>query len=68
MSDLIARVMPAEVIGNEEAKYFYENLGIAKLGGTAKFNEYYDWTFERNSANETLKGQFGDNYETVFGI
>ncbi len=68
MSDLIARVMPAEVIGNEEAKTFYEGLGITRLQGVAKFNEYYEWTFDKNNATDILKGQFGDNFEAVYEL
>ena len=39
VSDLIARINPAEVIGNEEAKEFYNNLPLMRLGGTQKLKK-----------------------------
>ncbi|MBO5022406.1 MAG: DNA mismatch repair protein MutS [Clostridia bacterium] len=68
LSDLIARVMPAEVIGNIDAKAFYEDLGITKLQGIARFNEYYEWAFDKQTATDTLKNQFGENFESVYEL
>ena len=68
VSDLIARINPAEVIGNEEAKEFYNNLPLMRLGGTQKLNLYYEWAFGFSRADDNLKKQFGDNYETIFDL
>lgn len=67
-SDLIARILPAEVIGNGEGKAFYESLSVTKLSGFPTFNEYYDWAFEKQNAIDILTSQFGDNFASVYGI
>lgn len=68
MSDLIARINPSEVIGNEEAKDFYNNLPLMRLGGSQKLNTYYEWAYGLSRADDNLKKQFGDNYENVFDL
>ena len=68
MSDLIARISPAEVIGNEEAKDFYNNLQIMRLGGLAQLSVYYDWAFSKSASYEVLTEHFGDNFDNVFEI
>lgn len=68
MSDLTARINPAEVIGNEEAKEFYNSLPIMNLGGTIKLRTYYEWAYGLTRADDNLKRQFGQNYENVFDL
>lgn len=68
LCDLIARVLPAEVIGNGEAKIFYQDLALAKTNSLPAFNEYYDWAFEKANAIDKLKSQFGENFEAVYGL
>ena len=68
ISDLIARINPSEVIGNEEAAKFYNGLAIFKLGGIKRLNAYYEWAFGLTRANDNLKKQFGDNYENVYDL
>ncbi len=68
ISDLISRISPSEVIGNEEAESFYNNLPIMRLGSLNKLKPYYEWAYTKNSAIELLKEQFGDNFEMVFDL
>src|SRR5699024_1559307 len=42
LTNLISRILPSEVIGNEEAKEFYNNLPIVKTGGLNKLTTYYE--------------------------
>ncbi|MBQ8908836.1 MAG: DNA mismatch repair protein MutS [Clostridia bacterium] len=68
MSDLIARISPAEVIGNEEAKEFYNNLPIMRLGGLVKLAPYYEWAFTKSASYEVLTQHFGENFDNVYDI
>lgn len=68
LSDILSRVQPKEIIGNNEAKHIYEGLSIIKLGILPKFYEYYEWAFNIDRSDKNLKGQFGDNYEKVFNL
>ena len=67
ITDLVARILPSEIIGNEEATLFYNSLSVS-LSGIKKINKYYDWAFTKSRANENLQKQFGDNYEAVYGL
>ena len=68
VSDIIARIMPSEVIGNEEAELFFNNLPIIKLGNANKLKSYYEWAFTKTRAIDNLQKQFGSNFETVYDI
>ena len=68
ISDLIARVLPSEIIGNEEAKAFYNELPLVKISGVSKLSVYYDWAFAEENSSEVLTSQFGDNFETVYEL
>lgn len=68
ISDLIGRINPAEVIGNDEAQSFYNNLPIMRLGGLNKLSVYYDWAFSKDSSYEVLKAQFGENFDRVYDV
>ena len=68
ISDLIARISPSEVIGNEEAEEFYNNIPLMRLGGVKKLTPYYEWAFGKSKAMDTLAKQFGDNFENVFDL
>ena len=68
ISDLIARISPSEVIGNEEAEQFYNNLPVMRLGSVKKMNKYYEWTFSKKHSTEILQEQFGENFETIYDI
>ena len=68
VSDLIARINPAEIIGNEEGEKFYNNLAILKLGGVKRLTPYYEWAFGQTRAKDNLTYQFGDNFENIFDL
>lgn len=68
LGDLVARINPSEVIGNEEAGKFYNNLPILRLGGVKRLNPYYEWAFGLTRATDNLKKQFGDNFENVYDL
>ncbi len=68
LSDLLARINPAEVIGNSEAKALYNSLPILRLGTLPKFSEYYDWSYTYSKAKENLSNQFGENFEKVYEL
>lgn len=67
VTDLVARILPSEIIGNEEAAKFYNNLPIA-FSSMKKLNKYYDWAFSKSRAIDNLQKQFGDNFEAVYGL
>ena len=67
VADLVARILPSEIIGNEEAAKFYNNLPIA-FSSMKKLNKYYDWAFSKSRAIDNLQKQFGDNFEAVYGL
>ena len=66
LCDILARINPSEVIGNEEAKEFYNNLTIVKLGNASRLNPYFEWAFSKSRANDNLVKQFGENYQAVY--
>lgn len=68
LSDLITRINPAEVIGNNQAEHLYDDLPIQKLGSLPKFNIYYDWAFSLYRARENMEKQFGGNYAKVYEL
>ena len=68
LSDLIARISPSEVIGNEEAEPFYNNLQIMRLGSLRKLKPYYEWAFAKKRATENMLEQFGENFDVVYDI
>ncbi len=68
LSDLIARINPSEIIGNEEAFGFYNSLPILRLGDYKKLSKYYDWAYQKKSADDILIEQFGMNYNVVFDV
>ncbi|MBO5394878.1 MAG: DNA mismatch repair protein MutS [Clostridia bacterium] len=68
LCDLIARINPAEVIGNEQVKDFYNNLPIMRTGGVSRLSVYYDWAFAKESSYEILSTQFGANFDRVYDL
>lgn len=67
-SDLLNRVMPSEILGNSDAKVFYNDLPILKLGVCPKFQEYFDYAFSQDKAKENISNQFGENAVNVFEL
>jgi len=67
-SDLLNRICPTEVIGNSEAKEFYNNLPILKFGVYPRFEEYFEYAFEGTKALQNVQKQFGENAVKVFEL
>ena len=68
LSNLVARILPSEVIGNSEAEKLFNNLPSIKIGNINRLNQYYEWAFSKNRANDNLVKQFGENYESVYDL
>lgn len=68
LTNILARINPVEVIGNGEAKMLYDNLLVVKNSGNKKLEEYYEWAFDRERANDNLSCQFGENYSNVYEL
>ena len=68
LSDLLSRINPSEIIGNDLAEEFYNNLPVVKLGNSNKLHPYYQWAFEKTRANDNLIKQLGENYQSVYGL
>lgn len=67
-SNLYSRIEPSQVIGNDEARVFYNNLSLQNAGSMPKFEEYYDYAFNLSKDVENIKTQFGGNAVTVFEL
>lgn len=67
-SNLFSRLSPSQVIGNKEAKVFYNNLSLQSIGSMPKFEEYYDFAFNLPKCEESVKMQFGENALNVFEL
>lgn len=68
ISNLISRIMPSEIIANQEGKEFYDNLKILRLGTLPKCSEYFEWAYGFARADENLTKQFGNNYAVVYEL
>ncbi len=68
ISDLLVRICPSEVIGNEAAGEFYNALPLRNLGTLPKFSKYFEWAYSLNRANENLETQLGGNYIQKFEL
>ncbi len=67
-SDLFTVLMPSEVVGNREAKEFYEELPIINSGSFPKFEEYYEYVYVLDKCQANILKQFGENALKVFEI
>ncbi len=63
-SNLFSRINPSQVIGNKEAKVFYNNLAIQNLGNLPKFEEYYDFAFNIAKCKENTNFPKGISIES----
>lgn len=67
-SDLFTMIMPSQVIGNKDAKEFYNSLPIQNTGNCPKFEEYYEFAFNLDKCKDSIYNQFGENALNVFEI
>ncbi len=68
LTDLVTRILPREVIANNEAREFYNQLPIHRLGGLPKATDYPEWAFSDARANQNLKNHLGENYLNVYEL
>lgn len=67
-TDIFTTLTPSEVIGNREAKEFYNNLPLQNIGNCPKFEEYYEYVFNLDKCKDNILKQFGDNAIQVFEL
>ena len=67
-TDLFTILSPSEIIGNREAKEFYNNLPLQNTGNCPKFEEYYDYIFVLDKCQDNIFKQFGENALKVFEL
>lgn len=58
INDQIVRVMPSEIICNEEMKVLSDNLPCKLRGDEYRFNNYYEWAFDYNNAEKNVLKQY----------
>ncbi len=59
INDQIVRVMPSEILCNNEMFLIYKNLPCVQSNGDKfKFNQYYDWAFNYSNAEKKLLKQY----------
>ena len=66
--NLLTILSPSEIIGNREAKEFYNSLAILNSGAFPKFQEYYNFAFNKDKCQDNIFKQFGENALQVFEI
>ena len=58
INDQIIRVMPSEIICNEEAKLIDKDIPCLQINNKYRFNTYYDWAFKKANAEKLVKNQY----------
>ena len=59
LNDQIVRVVPSEIICNDEVKELSANLECVQLNNQFKFTEYHDWAFLYSNAEASVLKQYG---------
>ena len=59
INDQIVRIMPSEIICNEEIKKLENNIPCLQANNRYKFNSYYEWAFKRSHADNIISQQYG---------
>ncbi len=68
LCDVIARVMPSEIICNENASEELAQIKQSRANSICKFYPYYEWAFSISRAEDNLTNQFGSNYKTIYEL
>lgn len=58
INDQIVCLMPAEIICNRQMSENSVNLPAVLKGSSAKFNQYYEWTYALNNAQQEILEQY----------
>ncbi len=67
-NDCLSRVLPTEIISNQEGKVYFSSLPISRVGTMPQVSQYFDWAFKIDRAKLNLQKQFGENFENVFEV
>ncbi len=59
INDQIVRVMPSEIICNEEMKHFSKQLPCVMADDKIRFSQYHDWAFAIGNSEKIICKQYG---------
>lgn len=59
IEDVLATFSPTEIIANEYASEQAKDLSSIRVGRLPKFQKYYEWAFDYDTARNALLKQFG---------
>lgn len=68
INNFLQSISPAEILAEEKSLHYENQILACKLELLPKFSKYDFWAFSLNSADETLKNQFGTNYKSIFEL
>ncbi len=57
LNDILVRIRPSEIICNEETLQINQNLACVKLNIMPKFQPYYEYAYDYDTACDTIKKQ-----------
>ncbi len=66
INDQIIRVMPSEIICNDEIKLIQNEIPCLQYNNKYRFNAYYDWAFKKSNAEKIVKNQY--NLDSLKGF
>ena len=66
INDQIIRVMPSEIICNSEAKQIENDITCLQVNNKYRFNQYYDWAFNKSNAEKMVQNQY--SIESIKGF
>ena len=66
INDQIIRIMPSEIIVNDDAKELEKDIPCLKINNKYRFVSYHDWAFSKNNAEKLLTKQY--NIENFKGF
>ncbi len=58
INDQIIRVMPSEIICNDEAKLIENEIPCVQINDRYRFNTYYNWAFSKSTAEKNIMQQY----------
>ncbi len=58
LNDQIVRIMPSEIICNDEAKLLENQIPCVQLNDKYRFNSYYNWAFSKSNTEKIIKQQY----------
>ncbi len=67
-TDLLGRVNPAQVIGDENSCNFYKSLPIMKYGTFPRIEQYFNFAFTIDNAKNLSDEFFGENSISVYEL